>query len=298
MKTLLGWVGKIVLGLVAAVVVVVLCLYGLGYGKLHRRPTNPVPAVTVPMDSLSLARGERLALLLCATCHGAASQFPLSGGAENFAQIPKGPNLGVLYAPNLMPGGILSRYSDGQLARAIREGVGNDGRIFIVMPSPQFHSMSDEDLGAVIAYLRRQPPVAHEVPARNVNFLAHILLGAGVFDTALQPPLVAPVPAVASDTTVAYGSYLTRLLACRDCHGTDLHGAPKNSLAPHGADLATLVPAHMPAEFSRALRQGIGFDGRPLDPTQMPWPQFSRLNDAETRAIDFYLRSGLPAGAR
>ena len=108
-----------------------------------------------------------------------------------------------------------------------------------------------------------------------------------------------PVRAPAVDSTAAYGEYMTRLLACRDCHGADLRGAPKSSLAPHGPDLLGLVPAHTSEEFERAMRYGQGLSGRNLDPTQMPWPLFSRLHPVETLAIYRYLsRAGSEGAAR
>ena len=51
-------------------------------------------------------------------------------------------------------------WSDDQLARAIREGIGHDGRaLFPFMPYPDYRYMSDEDLAAVVVYLSSLPPV-------------------------------------------------------------------------------------------------------------------------------------------
>jgi mono/diheme cytochrome c family protein len=162
--------------------------------------------------------------------------------------------------------------------------------VLIVMPAA-FHSMSDEDLSGVVAYLRSEPAVHAAVRPRSMNALGLILLGAGVFDTSLQPPVRGVIPEVREDSTAQYGGYLINLMACRDCHGKDLLGAPSSSLAPHGPNLVALVAAHPSGVFSQALRGGIGSDGRRLDPLKMPWNVFSRLSDVETVALYRYLKS-------
>ena len=218
-----------------------------------------------------------------------------AGNDGNFGQIPGGPYLGELYASNLTPGGVLARYSNGALARAIREGVAADGRVLLVMPSPQFHDLSDDDVAAIIAYLRSQSAVAHALKPRRMNALGYILLGAGIFDTSLQPAIAGPVAAVPADSTARYGEYMTGMLSCRDCHGKALRGAPSSSLGPHGPDLVALVPSHPHERFAAAVRTGIGYDGRTLDPAKMPWPTYSNLDDVEVGALYRYIR-GLAGG--
>ena len=76
-------------------------------------------------------------------------------------------------APNLTPDpetGI-GTWTDDQLARAIREGIGHDGRtLFPVMPYDKFRHMSDEDLASIIVYLRAQKPIRNPLPPSNVPF--------------------------------------------------------------------------------------------------------------------------------
>src|SRR5439155_18555385 len=118
---------------------------------------------------------------------------------------------------------------------------------------------------------------------------------AGVFETSVQPPVRGAVAPVREDSTTEYGGYLTHLMACRDCHGKDLLGAPNSSLAPHGPNLVALATAHPLEVFSQAVRGGIGADGRHLS-LEMPWTVFSRLSDLETAALYRYL--GSLAGAK
>jgi mono/diheme cytochrome c family protein len=119
-------------------------------------------AVEIPADAASLARGEETAQFLCAGCHGA----DMSGQV-----ISESPMDGRAAAPNLTSGegGIGATYADEDWVRAIRHGVGPDGRGLIGMPSDRFASLSDTSLGALIAYLKSAPPVDNDVPGTTVG---------------------------------------------------------------------------------------------------------------------------------
>src|SRR5258706_439179 len=97
-----------------------------------------------------------------------------------------GPPFGTLWAPNLTQAGEISEWSDGEVIRAIREGVHKSGRALVVMPSEVFHNLSDADVEAIVAYLRSEPAVAPRNPATRLNILAAALIGAGVFTTSAQ----------------------------------------------------------------------------------------------------------------
>jgi hypothetical protein len=54
----------------------------------------------------------------------------------------------------------LGSWTDGEILRAIREGVSKDGHaLFPLMPYPNYRTMSDEDAYAIVAYLRTLKPV-------------------------------------------------------------------------------------------------------------------------------------------
>jgi mono/diheme cytochrome c family protein len=278
-------------GLFALVVVLVAALAIHGHNLLHARAANPIPEVRVARDSAQVARGRHLSDVVCAGCHAADEPGVLSGGRENFGAIPGGPTLGRIHAPNLTPASRVGTWDDGTLARAIREGVGADGRPLLVMPSAGLRQLSDGDLAALIAYLRSQPPVATQVPERRLNLLGYLVLGTHMFETSAQLPVDRPVPGVAEAADSAYGAYLAAVTDCRACHGPDLRGGRKGQLAPIGPDLVTLARAHELGTFAAALREGQGTRGRPLDPTRMPWPMYAHLTDVEVSAIHAYLRS-------
>src|SRR5206468_9360252 len=67
----------------------------------------------------------------------------------------------------------IGHFSDGEIARALRYGVGHDGRA--LLPFMEMQGLSDEDLTAVVSYLRSLPPVRNEVPAHRYGLLGMIV---------------------------------------------------------------------------------------------------------------------------
>lgn len=262
----------------------------------------PVPRaarpLTVAADTALIARGQHLAEVICAGCHSPDHSARLTGGHEDFFGEPGMPPFGRLYAPNLTTGGRLAVTSDAELARAIREGIGHDNRPLIVMPSQDYHGLSDHDLAAVIAWLHAQPADSYTPPGRRVLPFAWFVLGAGVVRNSVQPALAGPVPDVPEAPTPEYGRYLATAIGCRDCHGRDYRGGD-DPFAPHGPDLVAMVAAHPFAVFDAAVRRGQGADGRALDPGKMPWLSFQHLRDDEARAIyEFLSREPPPPGPK
>ena len=84
--------------------------------------------------------------------------------------------MGMLYAPNLTPGGDIDDWTDGEVIRAIREGVHKTGRSLLIMPSMNYRYMSDDDVQAIVAYLRSQPPTSGQTPANQFNLLDALFL--------------------------------------------------------------------------------------------------------------------------
>ena len=261
-----------------------------GYSVAHGREKRQLLPLREAPDPSLAARGRHLARIACAGCHSPADTLPLAGGRANFLALPGGPVLGQLYAPNLTPGGRLTHYGDAALGSAIREGLDPERRPLLVMPSKDYRGLSDRDLAALIAFLRAQPPVEAAVPPRRIGLLAYLALGMQVFETSLQRPVTIPVPEVPEGPTVEYGKYLTGMLGCAGCHGVDLRGG-RDPFAPRGPDLVGLVSRHPRDTFARALREGIGADGRGLDPTRMPWAPWRDLSDVEVTAVYDYLKS-------
>jgi mono/diheme cytochrome c family protein len=290
---ILGYVLRAIGVLIMVVIGAVIALILQGRGLATRAMPNPVSSLVVSPDSTLYARGQHIVQIECSGCHASTveADAPLTGSRDNFFDIPKGPLLGTLYAPNLTPAGPLGKASDGQIARAVREGVSFDGRPLIVMPSPHYHAMSDRDLAAVIAWLRHQSPIPTTPAVRKLNLLAYLVLGIHQAETSVQNPVVKPIADTPEDSTSAYGAYLTPILGCSDCHGVDFKGAKSGQLAPHGPDLTRLVREKPYGVFELALRHGVKSTGGTLNPVSMPWGTFARLTDVEARAVFEYLKS-------
>jgi mono/diheme cytochrome c family protein len=286
-------VGVILAGLLTLISALVTILGAVGFIKFYAPQSNPVANVQVASTSDKIARGEKLAHI-CEGCHSSASALPLDGSASNFAALGGPIVVGDLYPPNLTPGGPLKDWSDGEIIRAIREGVHKNGRGLLIMPSEQFHAMSDADVQSVVAYLRSQPAVQHDLPDNNLNVLGAMFIGAGVFPLSVQPPNTQPVNAPPTGTA-EYGNYLITLSACRVCHGENLAGGTPGGFTPVGPNLTTLVPKWSEADFVKTIRTGVNPSGHPLDPDQMPWKQISAgASDTELSDIYKYLHALTP----
>jgi len=188
----------------------------------------PVMDVKVELTEERIARGEYLveAVVGCGICHTPGPQ----GGALYLEGDPmeekhlagakmEDPDI-TAYSANItqdVETGIGS-WTDGEIIRAIREGVNKGGKVlFPLMPYVDFKDMSDNDVRAIVAYLRTVPPVKNKVPeprAQRVAFPLNILipLFAGP-----NPP-VRDVPDPPAGDPVARGKYLTTLGGCLACH--------------------------------------------------------------------------------
>lgn len=266
-RTWLKWPGMILSGLLGLVLLAVGVVSLIGWNKLVNAPHEySVADVQVAGTAEQVARGERIAAI-CADCHSSTGTTLLDGSAEDFLSDPSAPPLGSMWGPNLTPAGSIKDWSDGEVIRAIREGIDNEGKPLLIMPSMAFHNMSDEDVQAVVAYLRSQPAVEREVPERKMGFLATLLLGAGMFPSSAQEPITAPVVAPAKGTA-DYGKYLVAMSGCADCHGPELDG---NGIFGPGVNITTIVPNWAEDDLFTFFRQQVDPEtGRAISPDDMP----------------------------
>jgi mono/diheme cytochrome c family protein len=287
-RALVKWGGLGLSGLLAvacsgALVVALVGFYKLSYPPYH----YTVSDVKVAGTPEQLARGAKF-LSFCAACHAASGQPPLAG--QNFSE--GGPPIGRLYAPNLTPAGEIKDWSDGEIIRAIREGVHRSGRPLIIMPSEFFRNLSDTDVQAIVAALRAQPATSTASPPTKLNVLGALFIGAGLFPTTAQEPITTAVVAPAEGTSADYGQYLVSFLGCRLCHGENLTGGtPGKKFPPAGPDLPHIVSRWSEEGFVRTFRTGV-------DPVQhtlteaMPWKMYSGFaSDDDLKAIHAYLAS-------
>jgi len=292
-RKILKWIGIALGSLIGLLVLTFAVLYLVGtarWSKLHGQYDVPVERITIPTDQASIARGEHVATIhMCGYCHTET----LGGQSEAV------PGLITLTFPNLTAGagGVGAANTDADWARAIRYGVGHDGRGLVMMPARFFYYLSDEDLGALIAYLKTLPPVDNEMPPLNLGPLGRVTLGLGeapvnepdvrVIDHDSPRP-VAPQPGI----TKEYGQYLTYV--CTQCHGENFNGQAleREGLVPNltpGGEVAFWSEE----EFMTTLRAGVTPGGHQLNDF-MPWKYFGPMTDNELRAVWLYLQS-LPA---
>jgi mono/diheme cytochrome c family protein len=213
-----------------------------------------------------------------------------------------------LVAPNITPDPETGagNWSDEQLARAIREGIGHDGRrLFPIMPYEHFREMSDEDLASVIVYLRSIEPVFNSLPTTIVPEEMKGGLPA-------HQPITKPVLQPDMSNPIARGKYLVRVASCGSCHTPVKQGRPMDELkfagggtfkGPWGnVSSANLTPDasgisyYDEALFIKTLRTGeVG--ARQLA-SIMPWGYFRNMSDDDLKAIFAYLRTLPPVRHR
>jgi Cytochrome c len=262
------------------------------------------------------ARGKYIVegIAHCFGCHGEADfkhnfgqPKPGTKGAghivkhEAFDGVPY-PN-GLVH-PNITPDKETGAgtWTDAQFERAIRHGIGHDGReLSDFMPYAFFQSMTDEDVASVIVYLRSLPPVRNRLPKRNLPFPVKV---------DLHPEMVPELPANASEE-VKHGWYLVRLAQCNDCHTaadeqgkarTDLmFGGGQRMKGPWGDVVTPNITTHPSGishydatMFIKTIRTGRASGGvRDLNPL-MPFSYFRNMTDDDLRAIFAYIQTVKP----
>jgi mono/diheme cytochrome c family protein len=221
MKTLL----KIVGGLIVLLLLVALC--GYGYLMLAYPKVPPPTAFKIEPTPDRLARGKYLNdhVVGCTTCHTKRDWTKFSGpnipdqlgaGGEPFNLGPAG----MAYSKNITPAAIGS-WTDGELLRAVTQGVSKDGSpLFPLMPYPHFGAMDEEDVHAVLAYIRSLKAIENTPPDSKLNFPLNLIVR-----TIPAPNTFTKRPS--PEDKLAYGKYLTRSALCSDCHTPiDQRGTP------------------------------------------------------------------------
>jgi cytochrome c553 len=258
--------------------------------KLNLKYDVVLTTVAIPGDAESVAWGSHLVNTVtgCRDCHGA----DLSGSIMGDDAVAR------MVAPNLTGGrgGIGGRLQVEDWVRAIRHGVRADGSSLLIMPSYAYANLSDRDLGAMIAYLKRLPPVDNDQPAIRLRPLGRALIAAGAFDNeivAKKTPRRDSYDEVEAGMTLEYGAYLAHIAGCTSCHRPDLKGGPSGPPnAPPAADISAAALSDWTRDdFFRAIREGRRPDGTELS-EYMPWRFMADMTDAELDAIWLFLRSG------
>jgi len=298
-KKVLRWTGILLLAVVLGVTAITAARQNLHYNA-------PYPAIQSSRDSASIARGKHLMLSVahCTDCHsGPSADSLINAGQEPVLHGGVAFNLpvGTIYSANITSDSTygIGRYSDAEIARALRYGVHPDGTaVYDFMP---FHNVTDADLSDIISYLRTQKPVAIKKPDNELNLAGKLVKAFLVKPVGPSEPIA---PSVVPDSTAAYGKYLVLNVGnCSGCHtkrtlsgeytGPLLAGG--NPMA-HGITPPNLTPDSTGRLFGWSEEMFVKrFHMGKLNPlSEMPWGSFKRMNDLELKAIYKYLQTVPP----
>lgn len=282
----LKWIGAIVGSLFLLLALFVGGLGLTGLIRYYNPPMNPVKDLQVQGTAEQIERGQHLASAFCVECHSTTKDFPMTGGVDLGADL--GGTLGSFTSVNLTPAGPLKDWSDGEIFRALRDNVDKDGNRLVFMSGTNVRHIADEDMLALIAFLRSQEPVEKEtpLPPDRPSFLGLLILGANIIPN--QPLITEPIAAQQKAATAEYGKFMVSFLDCKSCHGDDLNGGT-SSIGPKGPSLR-LVRGWTEEEFMTTLRTGVDPTGHKLS-VSMPWQSTGRLDDVELSALYQYLVS-------
>lgn len=275
-------------------------------GPRHR----PLRDVKFERTGARRKRGEYLAdsVLGCFRCHSDrnwnAPGAPPVPGKEGTGHIFAEDGRPWLVAPNLTSDAETGngRWTDDMIARAVREGIGHDGR----MLHPQmwyaaFHELSDEDVASVVIYVRSIPPIRNPLPQTRIPF------GRRINYANIPQPIIGPVPQPDQSDPLKRGEYLANVADCAGCHTSWYHpDAPMfakifgGGNAIDGPNGTVIVSPNITSDasginyyteelFITAMRTGH-VKARALNPV-MPWLWYGKLNDDDLKAVFAYLRA-------
>lgn len=289
------WLRRIayVLGTLVVLIVILAGFVNMkSSGMMTKKYNPPSEPITVVSDSIALARGSHLVNVIskCVECHK-----PDLGGSVFIDD----PAFARIVASNLTKGkgGYGDKYTDAEMAVAIRHGIRRDSTTSLLMPSDDYQVLSDEDVAAIVAYVRSMPPVDRELPATELHPVGKALSAMGQL-----PIFMAEIVAtdrkhpatVVRDTSVAYGNYLANAGGCTGCHGPTLSGGKIPGTPPDWPPAANLTPTgiskYTDADLTTILRTGKRPDGTQVNDV-MPWRYTAKLTDDELMTTIKYLRT-------
>jgi mono/diheme cytochrome c family protein len=303
------------IGLSALALLLVLVVAGIqavvGWRSLIFGPkARALTSQTFEPTPARLERGRYLAVARhgCILCHSErdwkAPGAPPRQGRLGAGVVWTTEGMPWLTAPNLTPDpetGI-GKASDDAIARAIREGIGLDGRaLFALMPYTDFRRIPDEDVAAIVVYLRSLTPVRNPLPKSTLPFpLPWIMRG-------VPQPLAGPVAAPDLGTPEKRGEYVLRTSACHQCHTPmDSRGQLDMTLDmaggnPFPSPLGTIAATNLTidptgiANYDEATFVAVMKTGKfGTLHALMPWTAYSQMTEEDLKAIYAYLKTLKP----
>ncbi len=317
MKTLLKIVGGLVLIVIALIAGVVIWL------TVRKPASRPASIEKIEATPERLARGTYLVehvadCLGCHSDHVIKFGIPVKPGTEGEGGYIFDEKIGfpgVVAAQNLTSDQEfgLGKWTDGEIIRAIREGIDRNGEaLFPMMPYEHMRSMSDDDVKSVVVYLRTLKPIHKGVPAKHIKFPVNL------FVKFAPKPVDGVVTAPDPKDSVAYGKYLATIGGCYECHtphddkgqriADKAYSGGWEMKGPWGRNFtANLTPASDTYMSHATKEEFIGRfkafasmdastapDAPPGRNTVMPWLAFSHMTDQDLGAIYDYLKTVKP----
>ena len=305
LRKILKWTGLLIL-------VVIIGVAATTALRQHLTYEAPFPDIKASTDPVLIAKGRHIVMGPghCLDCHSTAPNKDsllkagidpvLSGG------MPFPLPFGTIYTRNLTPDpetGIGS-LTDAELARELRHGVKPNGEVMLPFMSAQ--NMTDEELTAIISYLRSVKPVHNPVPDHDFNIMGRVVKA---FLLKPEGPKEEPRKSMVADTTATYGRHLVMSVAnCNGCHtrrdGTGNYiGEPlagETVFDDHGKP-TVITPNLTPdptsghiARWSQELFINRFRMGKLVKESHMPWEAYGRMTDDELKAIYNYLKTVKP----
>jgi mono/diheme cytochrome c family protein len=313
MKTIVKFLGGF------AAILALALVGGILYFNRSFPKVSPAKNITIESNPARLARGKYLVenVTGCISCHSDRDltrfNFPVKedtlgqGGFKFDHQLMGLP--GTLYSRNITPYS-LGKWTDGEIVRALRTGVNQQGQaLFPLMPYQHLSRLCQEDLYSIVAYIRTLKPIAYDPPPTKLDFPLNFIVKTIPRDAGPFPP--APDP----KDKAAYARYMVNATSCLDCHTpVDGHGNPLP-----GMDFAGGMEFHFPdgsilrtPNITPDKKTGIGdwtkdyfiqrfrlgkkmADSKaPVKPgdfnTLMPWPEYGAMTEGDLGAIYDFLR--------
>lgn len=318
---------KLLIALGALVGLLALLVGGLvACAKFKGDPTFEVAntGLRASTDPALIAEGEYLfhGPMHCTACHDSSKDAAFArkagekvepiGGME-WDMGPLGRPVSANLTSDKATG--LGGKSDEHIARVLKYGVGEDGKLRIFM-ALAVASVTDREIVALLSYVRTLPPKEHKVPPEEIGIMGRLMIAFGAFKPKFMP--AASYVAASDSADPKRGEYLANGPAlCFGCHspydfmdGMKLKGekfsgcleaerghedpkvevCPPN-LTPHPT--AGHITAWTEDQFVARFKSGA-YSSKD---SPMPWTNFSNMTDNDLRSIYQYLRA-LPPSAR
>jgi mono/diheme cytochrome c family protein len=303
--------------LATVVILVVVLSVGItatiGWAPIFGPRARPLTDRRFEPSPARMERGEYLVRSVtgCLFCHSELDEttrgLPIRAGRVGVGRSWAGEGIPWLSTPNITPDRETGAgsWTDDAMARAVREGIGHDGRtLFPVMPYINYRHMSDEDLASVITYIRSLPAV------RQAQAPAAIPFPVNRFINAVPQPIESPVPPPDVSTPEKRGAYLVTMASCGDCHSPmDSRGqyipgmqfAGGNTFTYEGREPRAAVnitpavngiPYYTEDLFLEVIRTGRVREREITD--MMPWAHYRGMTDEDLKAIFAYLKTLTP----